>query len=103
MYYKLQNNNILLLKQLQKYYGLLDMFHVRHVAQIVTICTNTGWGQIVVNVYVSDDDVDMVMMTTPEVIKNFAGLPSTSASPSNLNMLLTGPIIFAVLCLNFSR
>ena len=24
MYYKLQNNNILLLKQLQKYYGLLD-------------------------------------------------------------------------------
>ena len=55
------------------------------------------------NVYVSDDDVDMVMMTTPEVIKNFAGLPSTSGSPSNLNMLLTGPIIFAVLCLNFSR
>ena len=50
-----------------------------------------------------DDDVDMVMMTTPEVIKNFAGLPSTLASPSNLNMLLTGPIIFAVLCLNFSR
>ena len=42
MYYKLQNNNILLLKQLQKYYGLLDMFHVRHVGQIVTICTNTG-------------------------------------------------------------
>ena len=42
MYYKLQNDNILLLKQLQKYYGLLDMFHVRHVAQIVTICTNTG-------------------------------------------------------------
>ena len=56
-----------------------------------------------VNVYVSDDDVDLVMMTTPEVIKNFAGLPSTSASPSNLNMVLTGPIIFAVLCLNFSR
>ena len=55
------------------------------------------------NVFVSDDDVDMVMMTTLEVIKNFAGLPSTSASPSNLNMLLTGPIIFAVLCLNFSR
>ena len=54
-----------------------------------------------VNVYVSEDDVDMVMMTTLEVIKNFAGLPSTSASPSNLNMLLTGPIIFAVLCLNF--
>ena len=50
-----------------------------------------------------DDDVDMVMMMTPEVIKNFAGLPSTLASPSNLNMLLTAPIIFAVLCLNFSR
>ena len=102
MYYKLQNAKILLSKQLQKYYGLLDMFHVR---QIVTICCSglTGWGQIVVNVYVSDDDVDLVMMTTPEVIKNFAGLPSTSASPSNLNMLLTGPIIFAVLCMNFSR
>ena len=56
-----------------------------------------------VNVYVSDDGVDLVMMTTPEVIKNFSGLPSTSGSPSNLNMLLTGPIIFAVLCLNFSR
>ena len=35
MYYKLHNAGILLLKQLQKYYGLLDMFHVR---QIVTIC-----------------------------------------------------------------
>ena len=49
MYYKLQNANMLLLGQLQNYYDVLDMFHIRHVGQVVTICCTglTGWGQIV--------------------------------------------------------
>ena len=38
LYYKLQNANMLLLEQLQNKYDVLDMFHIGHVGQIVTIC-----------------------------------------------------------------
>ena len=38
LYYKLQNANMLLLGQLQNHYDVLDMFHIRHVGQIVTVC-----------------------------------------------------------------
>ena len=38
LYYKLQNANMLRLGQLQNHYDVLDMFHVQHVGQIVTIC-----------------------------------------------------------------
>ena len=53
LYYKLQNANMLLLEQLQNKYDVLEMFHIGHVGQIVTICCtgltgfsleNVPWG-----------------------------------------------------------
>ena len=39
--------NVLLFGQLQNCYDVLDIFHIRHIGQIVTICCTglTGWGQ----------------------------------------------------------